>query len=250
MASGCRLDSRGTDCGRRIDRGPRAPVAQHPRDANLVRGRFIGTIPASQLVIGPMPAPDLSIALADPAPPSAFRALLREALDRGRDVLVPAVVCAEACRGSARTRRVETALARHRPTRGQRAPVVVVDTDFVLARQVGAVLHGAGAESADLAGAHVVAVAVGIATGHRSDRCAVFLVLNRIVRRRRGGAFNWRSLRSKARSPRAVARDAAVLWSWPTRRRGGVRFGSSASHWIPRARRVRRGRFPSRREAL
>jgi hypothetical protein len=31
-------------------------------------------------------------ALADPSPPSAFRALLREALDRGRDVLVPAVV--------------------------------------------------------------------------------------------------------------------------------------------------------------
>ncbi|MDQ2790439.1 MAG: VapC toxin family PIN domain ribonuclease [Pseudonocardiales bacterium] len=97
-------------------------------------------------------------ALADPSPPSAFRALLREALDRGRDVLVPAVVCAEACRGPARTRRVETALARHRPTRGQRPPVTVVDTDFGFARQVGAVLHGAGAGSADLADAHVVAV--------------------------------------------------------------------------------------------
>jgi|SRR2546421_7361871 predicted nucleic acid-binding protein len=97
-------------------------------------------------------------ALADPSPPDAFRALLREALDRGRDVLVPAVVCAEACRGPARTRRVETALARHRPTRGQRPPVAVVDTDFVLARQVGAVLYGAGAASADLADAHVVAV--------------------------------------------------------------------------------------------
>jgi predicted nucleic acid-binding protein len=97
-------------------------------------------------------------ALADPSPPSLFRALLREALDRGRDVLVPAVVCAEACRGPARTRRVETALARHRPTRGQRPPVAVVDTDFVLARQIGAVLHGAGARSADLADAHVVAV--------------------------------------------------------------------------------------------
>ena len=95
-------------------------------------------------------------ALADPSPPSAFRALLREALDRGRDVLVPAVVCAEACRGPARTRRVETALARHRPTRGQRPPVAVVDTDFGLARQVGALLYGAG--SADLADAHVVAI--------------------------------------------------------------------------------------------
>jgi predicted nucleic acid-binding protein len=97
-------------------------------------------------------------ALADPSPPNAFRALLREALARGRDVLVPAVVCAEACRGPARTRRVETALARHRPARGQRPPVVVVDTDFALARQVGAVLHGAGAGSADLVDAHVVAV--------------------------------------------------------------------------------------------
>jgi len=34
-------------------------------------------------------------ALTDSAPPKAFRALLREALERGRDVLVPAVVCAE-----------------------------------------------------------------------------------------------------------------------------------------------------------
>lgn len=97
-------------------------------------------------------------ALADPSPPHAFRALLREALDRGRDVLVPAVVCAEACRGPGRTRRVETALARHRPTRGQRPPVAVVDTDFLFARQVGAVLYGVGARSADLADAHVVAV--------------------------------------------------------------------------------------------
>lgn len=97
-------------------------------------------------------------ALADPSPPSALRALLREALDRGRDVLVPAVVCAEACRGIDRTRRVETALARHRPAGGQRPPVAVVDTDFVLARQVGALLYGAGAGSADIVDGHVVAV--------------------------------------------------------------------------------------------
>jgi predicted nucleic acid-binding protein len=99
-------------------------------------------------------------ALAEPLPPTPFRALLREALDRGRDVLVPAVVCAEACRGPARTRRVETALARHQRSRGQRPPVAVVDTDFNLARQVGAVLHGAGSGSADLADAHVVAICV------------------------------------------------------------------------------------------
>lgn len=95
--------------------------------------------------------------LAAPLPPPAFRALLREALDRDRDLLVPAVVCAEACRGHARTRRVEAAVARHRPNRGQRPAVTVVETDFAFARQVGAVLHGANAGSADLADAHVVA---------------------------------------------------------------------------------------------
>jgi predicted nucleic acid-binding protein len=97
-------------------------------------------------------------ALAEPLPPTLFCALLREALYRGRDVLVPAVVCAEACRGPARTRCVETAQTRHHRSRGQRPPVAVVDTDFNLARQVGAVLHGAGNGSADLADAHVVAI--------------------------------------------------------------------------------------------
>lgn len=97
-------------------------------------------------------------ALADPTPPTRFRALLREALDRDRDILLPAVVCAEACRGSARTRRVESAIARHRPASGQRPPVSIIDTDFTLARQVGAILHGAGAGSADVVDAHVVAV--------------------------------------------------------------------------------------------
>jgi predicted nucleic acid-binding protein len=97
-------------------------------------------------------------ALADPRPPSSFRALLREALDRGRDVVVPSVVCAEACRGPARTRRVEVVLGRHRPGHGQRPPVDSVDTDFMLARQVGAVLYGSSAGSADIVDAHVVAV--------------------------------------------------------------------------------------------
>jgi predicted nucleic acid-binding protein len=96
-------------------------------------------------------------ALAAPLPPPALRALLQEALNRDRDVLVPAVVCAEVCRGAARTRRVEAAVARHRPDRGQRPVVAVVDTDFAFARQVGAVLHGAGVGSVDLADAHVVA---------------------------------------------------------------------------------------------
>ncbi len=85
-------------------------------------------------------------------PSGAVRALLRTAWADGRDVLVPAVVCAEACRGAARTRRVEAALARFRP------PLSVVNTDFALARQVGAVLHGAAAGSQDMVDAHVVAV--------------------------------------------------------------------------------------------
>ena len=97
-------------------------------------------------------------ALCDPHPPEQFRALLHEAWVRERDVLVPAVVCAEACRGVARTRRVEAAVARHHQARGQRPPVSVVDTDLTLARQVGAVLHGAGADSGDMGDAHVVAV--------------------------------------------------------------------------------------------
>jgi predicted nucleic acid-binding protein len=97
-------------------------------------------------------------ALCHPSPPPAIRALLREAYERRRDVLVPAVVCAEACRGAARTRGVEAAVARHASSRGQLPPVRVVITDFDLARQVGAVLHGAGAGSADMVDAHVLAV--------------------------------------------------------------------------------------------
>lgn len=97
-------------------------------------------------------------ALAEPIPPRPLRALLEEAFDRDRDVLVPAVVCAEVCRGPARTRRIEAAVARHSPRRAQRPAVTVIDTDFDLARWVGAVLHGARASSAYLVDAHVVAV--------------------------------------------------------------------------------------------
>jgi predicted nucleic acid-binding protein len=97
-------------------------------------------------------------ALCATTPTAALRALLREAHERGRDVLLPTLVCAEVCRGVARTRRVETALARHRPTQGQRPPVTLVDTDFALARQVGAILDAVGASSEDVVDAHVVAV--------------------------------------------------------------------------------------------
>jgi predicted nucleic acid-binding protein len=93
--------------------------------------------------------------------PSPF---LWSALDQAwsdeRDVLVPAVVCAEVCRGVARTRRVESLLARHDPQRKQRSPIRVVDTNFSLARLVGTVLDASRAGSEDLVDAHLVAVCV------------------------------------------------------------------------------------------
>lgn len=100
-------------------------------------------------------------ALAASPPPEALRALLEEAWRRDRDVLVPAVVCAEVCRGTARTRAVESAVARRATPLRQRAAVEVVPTDFALARQVGAILYAAGADTEDMVDAHVVATCVG-----------------------------------------------------------------------------------------
>lgn len=98
--------------------------------------------------------------LAAETPAPRFRALLAEAERLDREVKVAAVVCAEACRGAARTRRVEAALARHgsRPT--DQPAVDVVATDFALARQVGAVLHAARATTDDIVDAHSVALGV------------------------------------------------------------------------------------------
>lgn len=96
--------------------------------------------------------------LIGPRPSPRFRALLQVAVERARDVVVPAVVCAEVCRGAQRTRAVEAALSRHERARGQRPPVTVAETGFDLARRVGAVLDAAGAASADMVDAHVVAV--------------------------------------------------------------------------------------------
>ena len=98
-------------------------------------------------------------ALTEQPPPERLRALLAEAWERRSDVLLPALVCAECCRGAARTRAVEASLARHRENRAIRPAVRVVPTDFELARRVGAVLHGAGASTADIVDAHSVAVA-------------------------------------------------------------------------------------------
>lgn len=124
-------------------------------------------------------------------PPESLRALLHEAWVRGSDVLVPAVVCAEACRGAARTRRVEAAVARHDGTRWQRPPISIVVTDFALARQVGAVLHGAATDSRDMVDAHVVAVCAINGGGlvvtddrHDIERLAQAVPSARIVTRR------------------------------------------------------------------
>ncbi len=96
---------------------------------------------------------------ADP-PPEGLRALLAEALHRGREVVTPTVVCAEVARGRARTRSLEAAVGRHRRERGERPAVRLVDTDFTLARQVGAILDATGSGSDRIVDAHVVAVCV------------------------------------------------------------------------------------------
>jgi len=98
-------------------------------------------------------------ALSEQPPPERLRALLIEAWRRRGEVLVPALVCAECCRGVGRTRAVEAALARHRSARGDRPAARIVSTDFDLARRVGSILHGAGAGTADMVDAHCVAVA-------------------------------------------------------------------------------------------
>lgn len=86
-----------------------------------------------------------------------LRALLRRGLERGGEATCAAVTLAEVCRGAARTRRVEAALARNRG--GQR--LRVVPTDERLAKLVGAILHTTGRASEYLGDAHVVAVCAG-----------------------------------------------------------------------------------------
>jgi hypothetical protein len=62
-------------------------------------------------------------------------------------VLVPAVVCAEVCRGVARTRQIEALLSRHDVRSVRRSPVRVIDTTFDLARLVGTVLDASKANT-------------------------------------------------------------------------------------------------------
>lgn len=91
--------------------------------------------------------------------------LLEATWQRQRDVLVPAVVCAEVCRGKSRTTEVEALLARHRPGSGQSSPILVVDTNFAVARLVGSVLDASKAGSKDIVDAHLVALCIGVGGG-------------------------------------------------------------------------------------
>ncbi|MGH3755094.1 MAG: hypothetical protein ACRDRP_20850 [Pseudonocardiaceae bacterium] len=76
----------------------------------------------------------------DSTPAAGLRALLRRAIDDGGEVRCAAVTLAEVCRGVARTRQVEAALARRRG--GQRIRIVPTDERF--AKLVGAILHDTG----------------------------------------------------------------------------------------------------------
>lgn len=84
--------------------------------------------------------------------------MLAEAHERRRRVLVPTVVCVEVARGPARTRSLEAAISRHDRSKGERPPVELIDTDFDLARSVGAILHARDAASDMVVDAHLVAV--------------------------------------------------------------------------------------------
>lgn len=99
-------------------------------------------------------------ALAQPRPPERLRALLGEAANRGREVVVPTVVCAEVARGRARTRSLEAVVRRHDTARGEQPALRLVDTDFDLARQVGTILDATSSGSERIVDAHVVAVCV------------------------------------------------------------------------------------------
>lgn len=99
-------------------------------------------------------------AMAARRPPDMFRAVLAEAYRRDREVIAPTVVCAEVARGRSRTRALEAAVSRHDRSHGERPSVRLVDTDFRLARQVGAILEALGSGSEHIVDAHVVAVCV------------------------------------------------------------------------------------------
>ena len=86
-----------------------------------------------------------------------LRAVLQRTVETGGRVRCAAITLAEVCRGTARTRRVEAALARDRG--GQR--IGVVPTDERLAKLVGTVLHTTASASDRIVDAHVVAICAG-----------------------------------------------------------------------------------------
>src|SRR5262245_28585901 len=99
-------------------------------------------------------------AMAASRPPEKLRALLAEAYRRGREVIAPTLVCAEVARGRQRTRALEAAVSRHERDRGEQPAIRLIDTDFSLARQVGAILSAGRSGSDRIVDAHVVAVCV------------------------------------------------------------------------------------------
>lgn len=92
--------------------------------------------------------------LLDTAQGRGLRALLLDTVARGGKICCAAVTLAEVCRGTARTRRVESALTRDYG--GQRIQVIPTDERF--AKLVGVILHGTKSGSERLGDAHVVAV--------------------------------------------------------------------------------------------
>lgn len=104
-------------------------------------------------------------AFAAARPSDTIRALLAEAHRRGRAIVAPTLVCAELARGHARTRSLEAAVARHDRSHGERPALCLIDTDFGLARQVGAILEATGSDSDRIVDAHVVAVCVAYGGG-------------------------------------------------------------------------------------
>lgn len=98
-------------------------------------------------------------ALARVRPPARLRAVLQVAAEEGRELLAPTIICAELARGRACTRALEAAVGRHHHRSGERPSLRLVDTDFALARQVGAILEATDSGSERIVDAHVVAVA-------------------------------------------------------------------------------------------
>lgn len=90
----------------------------------------------------------------------SLRALMTLAASDDTEVCCAAVTLAEVCRGTARTRRVEAALARDRGGRRIR----VIPTDVRLAKLVGGILSDTAQGSEMLGDAHVVAVCSGADT--------------------------------------------------------------------------------------